>query len=233
MIAGVFLTLKANRARTELGFDPPFGRLEIGLVNRKDPVRIEIGGLVGGVAEGEMPARYVRVEGQIGTAREHLSEAIARGAAEWRSRAIVGLDVYQVERAQISDEQGKLDLERDGADWRRGKDYIPFTPVSDLLYLLTTIEAEKIASLAEAKSLGANLAKPTITFDLGGEKDEKEKVEIFPAGAAGVPVRTEGRDVILFVPEAKIADLRAKLVALRAEKAIPKSEGKSESDPDR
>ena len=55
----------------------------------------------------------------------------------------------------MQDAQGTLSLERAEPEWKRGKDTISYLPVSDFLFSLLGVTADRLVTPAEAVSIGA------------------------------------------------------------------------------
>ncbi|HXU44190.1 MAG TPA: DUF4340 domain-containing protein [Thermoanaerobaculia bacterium] len=219
--------IEAPAVPAEMGLEPPKkGSIEIALAGRREPFRIELGSMVGGAADGETPASYARAEGETFTTRARLGDSLGRGAEDWRSRALSSLEVYQVDRAKIDGAAAStLEVERAGSDWKRGKETISYAPVSDLLYALTELRADRLLSPAEAKAAGVDLAaKPALSIDLSGEAGRRETLRFYPAVSGGLPARAEGREAILLLPEGKLAEIQRKIAEVRASKPISASE---------
>jgi hypothetical protein len=212
-----------------LGLEPPRGVVEIA-VRGAAPQRIEIGGPApvtppapdAPPPEGSpaAPSVYARVEGQALVAQTGLAADVARAPADWRSRALSGFQVYQVESARIEDAAGTLTVTRAGTDWKRGKDTISYTPVSDLLFAVAGGKASRLLTPDEAKP--ALSGKPLVTVTLKAEKGGgEETVAFYPPGPSGSPVRTSGRDAVLLLPSDKLAEVQRQVAAIRDAKPLP------------
>jgi len=216
-----------------LGLQPPRGVVALA---RKSgpPARIEIGGPAPAApasppatpgAPPESPAApnvYARVDGQTVLAQTGLAADIARTPADWRSKALSRFQVYQVESARIADDAGTVTVERSGTDWKRGKDTISYTPVSDLLFAVVGGKASQVLSVADAKALGIGGGKPLATVTLKGEKGSgEETVTFYPPIAKGAPVQTSGRDVLLLLPSDKLAEVQKQIAEIRKAAPLP------------
>jgi hypothetical protein len=203
----------------EMGLEPPKGTIEVASKGQP-PFHLDLGGIVGAAAEGEAPSTYARAGGQLFTTKSRVGEALMRGEQDWRSRAVSGLEVYQVDALHVEDAAGPLDVKRAGSDWQRGKEIISYTPVSDLLYAISELRAEK---LLDAPAAPAEAPVLTVTFT--GSEGRKETIRFF-ATPAGAIARTEGRPANLELAAGKLAEIQAKVADVRKEKPAPKSAAK-------
>lgn len=175
------------------------------------PVRIAVG-----PASGETV--LARAGNQVFEARTRLAEIAARPAAEWRSQALSGLDVFQVESATVQDGQGKLTLQRAEPDWKRGEETISYLPVSDFLFALVQARAERLLRPGELGLAG----KPALTVTLKGKDVGEETLTLYPPVAAGVPARASGRDLALLLPAGTLGEIQGKLAEVRKAKPVQK-----------
>jgi hypothetical protein len=213
-----------------LGLQPARGTVEIA-IRGGAPQRIEIGGPAPATPPAPsappppgsppvLPNVYVRVDGQALVAQTSLDADVARPAADWRSRALSGFQVYQVESARIEDAAGTLTVTRAGTDWKRGKDTISYTPVSDLLFAVAGGKASRLLSPDETKP--ALAGKPLVTVTLKAEKGGgEESVAFYPPGPSGAPVQTSGRNAVLLLPSDKLAEVLKQVAAIRAAAPLP------------
>ena len=213
------------------GLEPPKGTIEVA-VRGGAPQRIEIGGpapaaptppAVGAPPAPTAPNVYARVGGQALVAQTGLGADITHAPADWRSRALSRFQVYQVESARVDDPSGTVTVTRAGTDWKRGKDTISYTPVSDLLFAVVGGKATRFLTPDEAKT--ALSGKPQVTVTLKAEKNGgEETVAIYPPGAiggGGSPVKTSGRDALLLLPSDKLAEIEKQIAAIRAAAPLP------------
>ena len=183
--------------------------------------------------------RYGRADGQLFVVATPLGEAVERPAAEWQAPALSALSLYQIEKATIERGGKKLTLARDGTEWKRGDDKVPYTPVSELFYALTGAHADRFLRRAEARADGAALDAPSLIVSLetagptpaatpprrrrkppAGEATEI--LTLYPPDAAlggGVPATASGRDFVLLLPKDAADKIFDKLD--RLEKAEP------------
>ncbi len=235
----------------EMGLAPPRGAVEAALRGEARPFRLEVGGAAaaapaappapgapGSPPPAASPSIYARSGDAVFTAPAGgLAAALGRGADAWRSKALSGLQVYQVDSARVTDGAGTVELTRSGTDWRRGSVTIPYTPVSDLLFAVTGAKAIRLVSAAEAKQLGAPLDRPLLSIALKAAKDQggkdqvpagasgtaSETLTLYPAVAAGVPARAGGRDAVLLLPADQLAGIEKQIAAVRAAPPVPPS----------
>jgi hypothetical protein len=201
----------------EMGLEPPKGTIEVAVKGQGKPFQLDLGGSVGAAAEGEAPATYARAGGQLFTTKSRVGEALMRGAEDWRSHAVSSIEVYQVDSLHVQDDQGSFDVKRAGSDWQRGKETISYTPVSDLLYAISELRAEKVID-----GLPTSFGKSTLTLTLAGADGRKEILHFYPDNVA----RPEGRLVSLLLPVGKLAEIQAKVADVRKEKPVPKAAAK-------
>ena len=214
-----------------MGLEPPLTSIEVVLDQVEQPFHVDFGGLVdlGGTKH------FARVGTQIVEVDGRIAEAIERSAAAWRSPLLSGFEVYRVDRAELTDAQGKLAVERAGPDWKRTvgdkTETIAFTPVSDLLYALTSARATRIVERAEALTLGTNL-EATLTAALFASDKSTETISLYPALADGsVPASVTGREAILLLPPEAGTDVTGKLEILRKAEPLPEKEEKEAPKP--
>jgi hypothetical protein len=216
-----------------LGLEPPRGMIDV-QIRGGAPQRIEIGGPAPAAApapgapppaEGapnppNTPNVYARVGGQALVAQTGLGADVTHAPADWRSRALSRFQVYQVESARIDDTAGTVTVTRAGTDWKRGKDTISYTSVSDLLFAVVGGKATRFLTPEEAKM--ALSGKPQMTVTLKAEKNGgDETVSIYPPGGSGAAVKTSGRDALLLLPSDKLAEIEKQIAAIRAAAPLP------------
>ncbi|HUP43429.1 MAG TPA: DUF4340 domain-containing protein [Thermoanaerobaculia bacterium] len=236
------VTLRAQRfldepgeespAPAALGLEPPRAVIEVHLeAGRGEPIRVELGAPVReaeaapaapGTAAGEQPAGavYARVGGQLFEAETGLGEAAARPAGEWRSPAWTGLRSYEVDRVAVTGAgEPELTLEREGVDWRRGEETVPYTVVSDLLFALTEAAGE-LAEAGGAAAAAAASAEPTLTVRLATEAGEEETLTLYAERDGRFPARSSARESTLLLPAAEVAELRDAVAAARTAEPV-------------
>ena len=230
-----------------LGLAPPNGPHGIVEVVEKGvatPLRFELGATAPGSAAapppagegGEpppppAPALYVRADGQLAEVQTGLAKNLDRAPDDWRSKSLSGLEVYQIQSLRV-DAPGAppLLVERAGTDWKRGKDTVGYTPVSDLLFALTSAKGDHLLSPEEAKSEIAALDHPVLSFTAKGEGGVDETLILYPPTPQGpVPARASGRDVILLLPKATLDDLQKQVAIVRSAK--PEAPAKPAAQP--
>jgi uncharacterized protein DUF4340 len=236
--AQTFLDDPARRP-ADLGLAPPKGVVEVTTKGSAAPQRIELGAPIAGGASpaasdgtgGEAPAagasasRYARAGAQLFETQTNLTEALARPPEDWRSRTLTGLEVYQIEGVRVKDGKGELALTRAGTDWKRGKDTVSYTPVSELLFAVTGARADRLLGSEEARAAGAALDRPILTLTLKGAAGGppgggEETLSFYRAVPAGVPVRSSGRDAVLLVPRNTVETIQRQVAAIRAAKPV-------------
>ena len=233
------VTLRAQRFLDEpgeeppgpaaLGLDPPRAVIEVHLAGEgEEPLRVELGAPVRaaeaapGTAADEEPAGavYARVGDQLFEAETGLDEAVARPAAEWRSPAWTGLRSYEVDRVAVTEAgEPELVLDREGVDWRRGEETVPYTVASDLLFALTEAAGE-VAEAGEAAAPAAASGEPILTVRLAPEAGEEETLTLYAERDGRFPARSSAREATLMLPAAEVAELRQAVAAARTAEPV-------------
>jgi len=215
----------ANKPLPELGLAPPHGGVEVTLAGSPAPVRIDLGTAVtgqeapAGQTSGELV--YAKEGDTLFEARTRLTEAIERAPAAWRATQLSAFEVHQIDSATVRDGGTALSLTRAGTDWKRGSTTISFLPVSDLLFAVTGAKASRLLTPAEAQALHADLAKPLLGFELRTKDAGNETLTIYPPVKDGAPALVTGRQTVLLLPAATLADVQKKLQDVRAAKPTP------------
>ncbi len=218
----------------QLGLEPPQTALEAVVNGQPAPFVVQLGSshtvaappVEAGAPDSTASLTYARVGGTLVDTRSQLAQTLAKPAADWRSTQLSGLEVHQVDSAVVRADQpgaAPLVLTRSGTDWKRGAVPISYLPVSDLLFAVTEAKADKLLTAAEAQAQGIAQGQPMLAFELKAGQAGSETLTIYPAltGAIqGVPARASGRDVVLLLPAAKLADIQQRLQAVRAEPAM-------------
>ena len=168
--------------------------------------------------------RPARVGAQVvRIAAEPLVEAATRPAEEWRSRAWTSFAVYEVDRVELRDGQGTVTLVRDEGDWKRtgtggGEAKIFYGPVSDLLSALVDARAERVIAAGSPGAPGTAGA-PALTVSLvagEGEGGRRQTLTLGgPVAGGQLAARASDRQAVLLLPASLLADLRAKIAAVR------------------
>lgn len=212
---------RPEKSAAEMGLEPPQGIVEAVLNGKTEPFRVELGAPLAA----DPNRRYARSGGLVFDTDSKLSDSLAKEPDSWRSLAWSALEVYRVDKATFKDSAGLVEVERSGPDWKRGKDLVSFTPVSDLLYAFSSARADKLAARGEAAALGAALSQPAVVATLTASDKSVETLSLYPPLADGrVPATVSGRDAVLLLPKSVGDDVRSKLETLR--KAEPMAEKK-------
>jgi hypothetical protein len=155
-----------------------------------------------------------RVAGEwVELATANLAAAVARAPGAWRSRAWSAFDSWQVDAVTITDAAGATRLVRHDGQWQRDGEAIDYGSAGDLLYQLAGVRAERLAESGEEAALTAG--EPVLTFELTGPGGATERLLLYPERDGLRPARTEGRAAVLLLPAAAVADLEAKVAAVR------------------
>lgn len=233
-------TLRAQRfldreTAEDVGLDPPRAVIEAELEGG-DTVRIELGAPVPGAGETAAPgaagavgtagAVYAQVEGQRFEAATDLTAALERPAAAWRSPSWTELRSFEVDRIEAEEPGtgGTVELTREGVDWRRGEEEIPYTVASDLLFAVTEAEGE-------IGSGGPELGEPILTVRLASREGGRELLTLYQAadGEAGPsPARSSAREATLLLPQESISEILDALREVRAARPVAADDGEAD-----
>jgi Domain of unknown function (DUF4340) len=209
----------ARGRAADLGLAPPRGVVEVTFSGGTPPARIELG------TTGPGGLTATRVGRQLFAARNDLDDAVARDPRAWRSSVWSGLEVFEVDRARFTDAAGTVEVVRADTDWKRGKDLISFTAVSDLLFAALGAKADRLLTVEEARTAGIALDKPVLTVVLNGGPPKGETLTLYPPTAESlVPARASGRDVVLLLPAETVKEVRDRLTDLRRAEPLPPAE---------
>lgn len=217
LVAGLLTDLVSLRAEAFLDTGPgaaggfAAGTIEAhleGLAGIAEPFRVELG------EAASSPGRLrARVSGQEVEIAPRLAEALTRAPGAWRSRAWSALDSWQVDAVAIEDASGRIALERRDGEWLRDGAKIAYGPAGDLLFLLAGLRAERIGGPSESAAIAA--AAPRLTLELTGAEESRERLRLYPERDGLFPAVAEGRDAVLGLPAAAVADLEEKVAAVR------------------
>ncbi|HEX5759043.1 MAG TPA: DUF4340 domain-containing protein [Thermoanaerobaculia bacterium] len=210
--------LERGRA-AEHGLAPPRAVVEVSFSGATPPAKIELG------TTGAEGLTATRVGRQLFAARNELEEAAAREPSAWRARTWSGREVYEVDRVRFTDAAGSVEVVRADTDWKRGKDLISFTAVSDLLFAALGAEAERLLTPDEARAEGIALDRPSLTAVLDGGPPKGETLTLYPPARGGAfPARASARDVVLLLPAERVQEIRDRLADLRKAEPLPPAE---------
>jgi hypothetical protein len=197
-------------------------------VSRKgapDVVRVEVGSATlpsppvapGAEPTAGTPRRHVRVAGVLAEAETGLAESLRLPVTSWRSTEWSGFEVFRVEGLALEGAGEAIELARQGADWRRGESTLPYGPVSDLLYAVTTAKAADVVSRAEAEARGADLGAVRLRLRLSAKDGEQETLTLHPPLADGkVPATSSAREALVLFASDTARDIETKAAAVRS-----------------
>lgn len=196
----------------EMGIEPPIGVVEIW-----SDVRDQSSKIRWGVADSaEATHFFAEADGQIFTTESNLQQFLETPAPEWRSRKLTSMETYQIDRLEILQPgEEPLTLLREGADWQRNEDTISFTTVSELLYAITGLQAERVLLGVNADSLGSGPAEPVLEVIMSGD-DREQTAAFYPSSDGGMPTTIDDRRIALLVSDNEFAEVAAKLREIRA-----------------
>jgi len=228
-----------------LGLEPPRAVIEA-TVEGGEPLRVELGAPVaeepaGGADEGAGApggAVYARVGGQLFETVTDLDEAAARPPDQWRSPSWTELRSFEVDRIEVTEPGAdELVLDREGVDWRRGEETVPYTVASDLLFALTEAEGEveggavgpeapsaegALRSAAKAPSAEGALrsTEPILTVRLVAEEGGEETLTLYAEEGGAFPARSTARRATVLLPAEKVNAVREALRKARAAEPV-------------
>lgn len=194
--------------------DEPAGALEVTIAGESSPLRIEIGG------EAAAGKRFWRAGSQVFESASALAAAVARPAADWRSRNWTRFENWRIEKARVEEAAGAFELARSEGEWLRDGKKIPFVAASDLLAALTAAKAD---SLIEGAAPASAATAPRLTVTLSDADGNEERLTLLSSGDAGAPTvsaRTGGREVTLLLPRSLVEELEKKIAAARSAEPV-------------
>lgn len=208
-----FLDAAATSA-SDLGLDPPAGRILVEVDGRDGPVRLDLGRRLDDVDDAEplVAARHAgRLVALPGAVRDHLE----RPADGWRSRAWTHFDDWDVERGELELAGRRLAFERRAGSWldAEGRE-LPRERVQELLEAVTGARAAELVEPGEAAARGRDAADPELRLLLVARDGREESLELGAAGGGLAPARTAGRDTMLLLPAATAGEVHAAAEAL-------------------
>ncbi len=232
-----FLDPPSAPSLAALGLEPPQATLEVLAGDGSAILTLALGSEVTGSEvtgeEAGLPSsslsrgRYARVGDQRVILKNSLQEWWTKPADEWRSTSWTSLESWQVDDATVESPSGRLVLHHEGVDWQRDGVAIPFTSVSEFFAALSEVRA------LEVKAQG-QLAEPVMSIELASSEGATERLALYaptsPTPDAPIAATVSGREVVLLLPAATLADLESKLAAVRAAEPLPQTEASEEDD---
>lgn len=219
---------------SELGLDPPREVVVAELAGEGEPLEVDLGAPVNPSGEAPAPASdegpggavYARAGGQLFEAVTGLDEAAAKPARDWRSRSWTELRSYEVDRLEVTEPgAAPLTLVRQGVDWRRNDETIPYTAASDFLFALTDAEGDLPETGAAASPEAPAPGEPILTVTLASKEGNEETLTLYGAGESGsFPARSSARKAVLQLPAEAAAQVRRTLDAVRAAEPVAKED---------
>lgn len=214
-----------------LGLEPPRAVVEAELRDGGEPLRVELGVPVGEGGD----AVYARAAGQLFETATDLDEAAARPAQEWRSRSWTELRSFDVDRIAATgpENRGTVTLTRDGTDWHRGEETIPYTAGSDLVFAVTDADGE----LADGEAVEPG--EPLVVFELTSREGREVSLTLFPAQEAPAgedgggrvhPARNASREALLLLPADTVDEILQALEEVRTAEPVAEEEPEGEEE---
>lgn len=236
---------RAEDAPEALGLEPPRAVLEAGLTGG-DTFRLELGRPAAdpGDEEGSGPGPdgaqtlYARAGGQVVTVATSLVPALTRPADAWRSPEWTALRTSRVESlAATRVPQGEgFTLERDGAEWLRDGESIPYSAASDLLSAVTEARGEAAPGAdpdeADAEPLLTLRLTPSPASGSTATEGEPVTLTLIPApdGPHAWGRSSERETVVRLSEETVTGVLEAVTAVQQAEEIQEAEEGDAEAD---
>jgi hypothetical protein len=134
----------------------------------------------------------VRLEGQepVATVKGSIRFAFTKETREWRDRTITEVPVDLVQRLTFVNTNGRLQFDRDGADWKQtlGKGEKPIVPldipkVKGVLGTASSLNATDFAEPGQTpEQLGLGADAATMTLDLKAEGDKPASQIVYRIG---------------------------------------------------
>jgi hypothetical protein len=209
-----------------LGLEPPRAVIEV-TVEGGEPLRVELGAPVGEEPAGGADewagapggAVYARVGGQLFETVTDLDDAAARPPDQWRSPSWTELRSFEVDRIEVTEPgAAELVLEREGVDWRRGEETVPYTVASDLLFALTEAEGEVEGGASAEGALRST--EPILTIRLAAEEGAEETLTLYPEQGGAFPARSTARRATVLLPAEKVTEVREAVRKARAAEPV-------------
>jgi len=165
------------------GLDPPRETLEADLQGG-ETFQLSLGAPVPGADSGSGPGKktgtvYAQVGDQVFTASTDLPATVALPAADWRSPAWTALRSFQIEKLDVKQADHSFSLRRDGVDWLRDGDKIPYEKVNDLLSGITSARGTVVDRSA------AGPGEALLTLQVTPQAGDPVTLTLYPKGAEG------------------------------------------------
>lgn len=198
--------------------------IEIEVAGTSEPFLIELGAPEDTVprdtAVGTSGNRVARVDGQLVVLESVFADALGRSPAAWRSRDWTTLQVFQIDRAVVTDAAGELEVRRVESDWLRGDEIVDFSTVSDALYAVAEAEAVEVLDRTAARDRGHALSEPRLTLTFDTEDGASETLRLYPIHDGHAVAEREGRDAVLLFSAETVDVVVESLEALRDAEAL-------------
>ncbi len=182
--------------------------------------------------DGQTPLHYVATDEGTYLATIDFLELLSGPAAGWQSRAWTEtrpIDVTGIEVLATEEDGEALSLARSEGSWRRDGAEIDYSLASDLLYALTGVtgaRGEDLVSLALVEPEEPAALRIRLTLD--GDSSETLSLHAWNQDYLAVG---GGREFGVVVPADGVADVEAKVAALRSAQALVDDGGAGGDDP--
>jgi hypothetical protein len=212
--------LDEPRDLAALGLDPPLASLLVS-VDSGDEIEIRLGA----AKQDSEDLHFAWLDGQAFETESDLQEHTSVTVESWRSKDWSRFDIFEVDTLELSEDAGRLRLERASGDWLRDGEKIAYTAGSDLLYALEGSEASRIADQSTISG------DPILEIELFGSEKE-EKLTLFGEMSEGFPALRAGRESVLILPAETVTELREKIQAVRNAEVVPSPEESDDAEPE-
>jgi hypothetical protein len=204
--------------------DGSAGRIEVRVRDQPEATVISIGQ----TTEEESAVVYAQVSahvsgpvrGQVLTMRSALVELLALEPPAWRDPRWATLQVFAIQKAILTDQEGTVEIARQDAEWQRDGEPVDYATASELLYAITDLESTAVFSTTDPSLPGVAGHAPMLTIRLeseaGSGAPSHENLSLFALPDGRLVARSNRRDAVLLFAADVIQTLRERLAALRA-----------------
>lgn len=185
----------------------------------REPFRLELGAPAGDGGDEPAPATvYGRVGGQTFTATTDLVALGSVSADDWRSPAWTGLRSFEIDGVDVTADGASFSLTRDGIDWQRDGEPLPYGVVGDLLSALTEARGEVVPAASDAEASAADGGSQA-ALALRITRDEGAPLTLFLEEASGDQpgrlARSSERQTAVRLPDDTVAEVLDAVAAVR------------------
>jgi hypothetical protein len=224
-----FLDAPADSDLAQMGLDPPRQTLRANLEGG-ETFRIDLGGPApeqgsssdAGAGAGKATV-YARVGDQVFTTATDLPETLGLAVSAWRSPDWTSIESFRIERLDVTRGGASFSLRRDGVDWMRDADTIPYSTASGLLSAVTGAEGEVVDRAAPATA--------QLTIKVTPQEGDPVTLTLFPAAADGAHLAgSSQRTALVRLPKETASGLLDAVSAVRNAKPVESAEPEKSAD---